>query len=97
VVSAHVLAELPIADIDQFMAVFRTDGLTKRQEHGCIRTHVFQPVDDAHRVVVMLEWPSVEAFERFRDDETAPPIMRRGGAQGPPTFRVLSSVTELDG
>ena len=93
----HVLAELPIADIDQFLAVFSTDGLTKRKEHGCRRTQVFQPAEDATRVLVLLEWPDVASFERFRDDATAPAIMRRGGAQGPPVFRVLRSVAELDG
>lgn len=90
------MAELPIADIDQFLEVFRTEGMDKRREHGCVGTQVFQPDEDPKRALVLLEWPDVESFERFRDDATAPPIMRRGGAQGPPVFRVLRSVAELD-
>jgi quinol monooxygenase YgiN len=96
-VTTHVLAELAIADIDQFLAVFSTDGMDKRKEHGCLRTQVFQPAEDPTRVLVLLEWPDVESFEHFRNDPTAPPIMRRGGAQGPPVFRVLRSVAALDG
>jgi quinol monooxygenase YgiN len=96
-VTTHVLAELPIADIDLFLEVFRTDGRAKRAEHGCLGTHVFQPADDEARVLLLLVWPDLAAFEAFRDDPAAPPIMKRGGAQGPPTFRVLRSVAELDG
>lgn len=96
-VTTHVLAELPIADIDQFLEVFSTDGMEKRKEHGCLSAQVFQPAEDTAQVLVLLEWPDVESFERFRDDAAAPPIMRRGGAQGPPVFRVLRSVAELDG
>ncbi len=90
--TTHVLAEVPIGDLDQFLAVFSTEGLVKRQEHGCLGTRVFEPVAGTGRVVVLLEFADEDAFDGFRTDPTAPPIMRRGGAQGPPTFTVLRAV-----
>lgn len=95
--TCHVLAELPIGELEQFLHVFATAGLAKRAEHGCLHSQVFRPLEDTGRVVVLLEWPDRSSFERFRDDPSAPPIMRQGGAQGPPTFRILSLVADLDG
>ena len=90
--TTHVLAEVPIGDLDQFLTIFATEGLAKRQEHGCVGTQVFAPSGESGRVVVLLEFRDVAAFEGFRGDPTAPPIMRKGGAQGPPTFTVLDRV-----
>ena len=36
-----------------------------------------------------------EDFEAFRSDVSAPPIMRKGGAQGPPTFTVLADIVDV--
>jgi len=47
------------------------------------------------RVLVLLEWRSIADFEAFRNDPTAPPIMRRGGAQRPPTFTVLDRILDF--
>lgn len=84
----HVLAEVDVADVDRFLAVFGSDGLAKRREHGSRGARVLGPVDDAARVIVLLDFDTVEAFEAFRTDPEAPPIMRSGGAQGPPRFTV---------
>ena len=53
---------------------------------------VFAPVDEDGRVLVLLDFPDHASFEAFRTDPDAPPMMRRGGAQGPPTFTVLERV-----
>lgn len=87
-----MLAEVPIGDLDQFLTIFATEGLTKRREHGCLGTQVFAPSAETGRVIVLLEFPDVAAFESFRGDPSAPPIMRKGGAQGPPAFTVLDRV-----
>ncbi len=88
----HVLADVAIGDVKQFLDVFGTDGLTKRKEHGCVGTSVLIPAEEAGRVLVLLEWASRDDFEAFRSDPTAPPIMRKGGAQGPPTFTPLDRI-----
>lgn len=91
----HVLADVAIGDVSQFLEVFASEGLAKRKEHGCLGTRVLVPSQDAGRVLVLLEWASPEDFEAFRTDPTAPPIMRKGGAQGPPTFTVLDRIVEF--
>jgi heme-degrading monooxygenase HmoA len=81
-----------IGEVAQFLEVFASDGLAKRREHGCLGTQVLVPAHETGRVLVLLEWASADDFEAFRTDPTAPPIMRRGGAQGPPAFTVLDRI-----
>ena len=94
--SVHVLGQLDVADLDRFLAVFAGEGHDKRWEHGCLGAEVYTTLDDASRVTVLLEFPDVEAFEGFRSDPTAPPIMSKGGAQGPPTFTVLRQAATFE-
>ena len=94
--TVHVLGEVSIGDLDRFLEVFGSEGLDKRAQHGCLGADVFAPADAAGTVLVLLEWPDSAAFQAFRDDPTAPPIMRRGGAQGPPTFTVLERVASFE-
>ena len=88
----HVLADVAIGEVAQFLDVFGSEGLAKRREHGCLGARVLVPADEPGRVLVLLEWESRDQFEAFRSDPTAPPIMRKGGAQGPPTFMVLDRI-----
>ncbi len=91
----HVLADVAIGDVAQFLEVFGSDGLAKRKEHGCLGSQVLIPAQEDGRVLVLLEWASLDDFTAFRTDPTAPPIMRKGGAQGPPTFTVLDRIVDL--
>jgi hypothetical protein len=45
---------------------------------------------------VLMEFPDLESFEAFRDDPTAPPIMRKAGAEGSPSFRLLERAASFD-
>ncbi|MFI8634195.1 antibiotic biosynthesis monooxygenase [Microbacterium sp. NPDC077663] len=94
--SIHVLAEVRIEELSRFLEVFGDEGLAKRREHGSRGATVYEPQDDTGRVLVLLEFDSTDAYDSFRADETAPPIMRKGGAQGPPTFTVLREVGRFD-
>jgi quinol monooxygenase YgiN len=94
--SVHVLGEVAIADLDRFLAVFASEGHDKRWEHGCLGAEVFTPVGTHDSVIVVLEFPDAAAFEGFRDDPTAPPIMKRGGAQGAPRFTLLERVATFE-
>jgi heme-degrading monooxygenase HmoA len=90
-----VLADVAIGKLSQCLEVFTSDKLAKRREHGCLGTSVLVPAVEDGRVLVLLEWASRADFEAFRTDPTAPPIMRRGGAQGPQTFTVLDRIIEF--
>ena len=94
--SVHVLAEVAIGDLDHFLVVFASEGHDKRWEHGCLGAEVFTPVETDDSVIVVLEFPDTASFEGFRDDPTAPPIMKRGGAKGPPTFTLLERVATFE-
>ncbi len=91
----HVLADVAIGDVEPFLAVFGTEGLVKRREHGCLGTRVLVPAEETGRVLVLLKWSRRDDFESFRADPAAPPIMRRGGAQGPPSFTVLDRIIDF--
>jgi hypothetical protein len=95
-VSVHVLGEVAIDGLDRFLAVFASEGHDKRWEHGCVGAEVFTPAGDTGRVLVLLEFPDVQSFEGFRADPTAPPLMKKGGAQGPPHFTVLERAASFD-
>ena len=94
--SVHVLGEVEIEGLDRFLAVFASEGHDKRWEHGCSGRRHVTPAGDEGVVVVLMEFPDVESFESFRDDPTAAPIMRKGGAQGPPEFTVLERAASFD-
>lgn len=94
--SVHVWGEVVIGELDQFLAVFASEGHDKRWEHGCLGAEVYTRAGEPDRVMVLLEFPDEEAFEGFRDDPTAPPIMRKGGAQGPPTFTLLQRAATFE-
>lgn len=94
--SVHVMGEVAIDSIDRFLAVFASEGHDKRWEHGCVGADVFTPAGDDGRVLVLMEFPDLGSFESFRDDPTAPPIMRKGGAQGAPTFILLERAASFE-
>jgi quinol monooxygenase YgiN len=94
--SVHVLGEVAIGRLEQFLAVFASEGHDKRWEHGCQGAEVFTPAGEDGSVLVLMEFPDVASFEGFRDDPTAPPIMRKGGAQESPTFRLLERAASFD-
>ncbi len=94
--TVHVLGEVSISDLDRFLAVFAGEGHDKRWEHGCVGAEVFTPSGSEGRVLVMMEFPDQESFESFRDDPTAAPIMRKGGAQGMPSFTLLERAASFE-
>lgn len=94
--SVHVLGEVAIDGVDQFLAVFASEGYDKRWEHGCLGADVFSPAGEVGTVLVLMEFPDLDAFEGFRTDPTAPPIMRKGGAQGPPTYALLERAASFE-
>jgi quinol monooxygenase YgiN len=94
--TVHVLGEVAIGELDQFLVVFASEGHDKRWEHGCLGAEVFTRAGEPGRVMVMMEFPDQESFEGFRDDPTAPPIMKKGGAQGPPTFTLLQRAAAFE-
>lgn len=94
--TVHVLADVAIGDVEQFLQVFTTAGADKRKNHGCLWAQAYAPVDESGRVLVLLAWPDLASFEAFRSDPEVGPTMAEGSAKGPPTFTVLEQLADLD-
>jgi hypothetical protein len=57
--------EHPITDLDAWLAAFRQFA-PAREQAGVKSTHVWQPADDPHYIVINLEFESEAAAEHFR-------------------------------
>lgn len=90
--SVFVLGDVRVGDAATFLRVFRSDGEVKRAQHGCRSSRAFRPHGEDGRVLVLLEWPDLAAFESFRDDPDVAPTMARGSALGPPRFTLLDEL-----
>jgi heme-degrading monooxygenase HmoA len=91
----HVLGEVSIGSLSQFLAVFSTRGAQARGKHGCTGSQVFAVQGDEHRVVVLLEWPSKAEFEAFLGDPEVKASMQASGTSGPPKFTILERVGQF--
>jgi hypothetical protein len=57
--------EHPITDLDTWRQAF-TRFAPAREQAGVLETHVYQPVDDDHYIVVNLRFESASAAENFK-------------------------------
>lgn len=72
-----------VADFDQFLRIFSTQGVEKRSEHGCKGSYVFRDPDDPNRVWVFFEW-KLDDYERFLSDPEIPAIAQQLALREPP-------------
>lgn len=72
-----------VADFDQFLRTFSTQGVEKRSEHGCKGSYVFRDPDDPNRVWVFFDW-KLEDYERFLSDPEIPAIAQELALREPP-------------
>jgi hypothetical protein len=86
--------EHPITDLDTWLETFRKFA-PAREQAGVKNAHIWQPADDAHYIVVSLEFDSVAAAGNFRtflreqvwsSQQTAP------GLAGSPKALILNEV-----
>lgn len=91
----HILGEVAIEDLEQFVGVFSTRGARMRGKHGNHRTELFKVSEEEGKVVVLFEWESREAFEGFSNDPLVKETMSSSGTVGPPKFTFLEKVGEF--
>lgn len=86
--------EHPITDLDTWLQAFTTFA-SAREQAGVLETHVYQPDDDDHYIVVNLRFESAFAAEKFREflaqNVWASPAASPGLA-GTPATRILNEV-----
>jgi hypothetical protein len=80
-----------VKDFDAWKPVFdEHEGV--RREHEAIEHRVYRDPGNGNRVVVHIDFPTIEAARAFAADPSLPEAMERGGVEGEPTpgFAVLS-------
>ena len=78
-----MLATTTVANVDQFLKIFSTTSLVKRQEHGSKGATVFLDPNQKDRVWVIFDW-DVEGFKSFATDATVGPILKEAGHTSKP-------------
>jgi len=61
---AFVLIEHRVGDFEAFMQAYLDDA-DRRRRFGSLGGHVYRPADDAHSVIVLLEWDTVDRANDF--------------------------------
>ena len=83
-----MLATTQVENVDQFLKIFSTKGLEKRQQHGCKGSTVFRDPNQPDRVWVIFDWDE-QGFKSFVSDPTVPPILQEAGHKGKPQAATL--------
>lgn len=74
------MVRIQVEDFDRFWEGFQTRGFPLRQSHGSHGSQIFRHADDPHRVTLLFQWESREAFEAFFDDPNVKESIKKGGA-----------------
>ena len=83
-----MLATTQVENVDQFLKIFSTKGLEKRQQHGCKGSTVFRDPNEPDRVWVIFDWDE-QGFKNFVSDPSVPPILQEAGHKGKPQAAML--------
>lgn len=76
----QAMVRIQVEDFDRFWEGFQTRGFPLRQSHGSRGAQVLRHADDPHRVLLLFQWESREAFDAFFDDPSVQESIKKGGA-----------------
>jgi quinol monooxygenase YgiN len=80
---ATVAVQHTVEDFDSWRVAF--DGHeTTRKEHGCTGETVLRDQENANRVLVLTQWPSMKEAHAFASDPSLTEAMKKAGVVGPP-------------
>ena len=91
----HILGEVAIENLEQFVGAFSTRGAKTREKHGNHRTQLFKVAEEEGKVIVLFDWESRGAFEGFSNDPRVRETMSSSGTVGPPESTFLEKVGEF--
>jgi hypothetical protein len=80
---ATVAVQHTVEDFDSWRVSFDGHG-KNRKEHGCTGETVLRDEENANRVLVLLQWPSMKEAHAFASDPSLAEAMRNSGVVGPP-------------
>src|ERR1043165_2061566 len=78
-----ILATTRVADLDQWVDVFSTEGADKRRQHGSKGVTVFRDPNEDDRVWALFDWDEA-GWAQFVSDPDVPPILKEAGHLGKP-------------
>lgn len=90
----HILANVAIEDLANFIAMFSTRGAQLRAQYGSTSSQVYGVEGESNRVVILFEWSNRADFEAFLADPTTREAMKASGTIGRPEFTILEKIAE---
>jgi len=85
-----------VNDYEAWKAVFDEHGENRRQ-YGCTAHRVLRTGDDALTIMVLTEWPSMEAAQAWAADPSLGEAMGRAGVAGAPRIEFLEELEAREG
>ena len=85
----YAIIKHKVKDYDSWFPVFYEHG-KERRRFGCIDERVYRTLEDPNVTVVILHWPSAEAFQDFVAGSNLQAAMKGGGVVEEPRIDVLS-------
>ena len=84
----HVLIRHKVADYPRWKEVFDSHLSTRKRagEMGCL---LFHDMDDPHRLVLLMDWQTVEEARKFIDSDDLRKRMQEAGVVGAPEIQYL--------
>ena len=86
---AYLLVHQSVADYAKWKQVF-DEHQAMREAAGSKGGQVLQSADDPNKVIVMMEWDSIENARAFAQSDDLRQAMERAGVTGPPDIHYLN-------
>ena len=86
---ATVAVRHHVKDFNTWRAAYDAHG-TVRQQLGCTGDTVLREEQDANQVLIITEWPTLDAAHAFVSDPELPEVMKRAGVEGAPRIEVYA-------
>ena len=93
---ATAVVKMQVESYEKWKPVFDEAGELRRS-HGVLSHRVLQGADNPNEIVVVSEWPSVDAARGFQSDPKLREAMQRAGVIGAPEVMWIGDETETSG
>lgn len=81
---ATMVIRHPVADYGSWRTVYDGAGASLRDAHGCTSQRVLRDASDPDTILVLHDFPTLDAARSFAGDPSLKAAMDRAGVAGPP-------------
>ena len=85
-----------VNDYEAWKQVF-DEHAENRQKYGCLGHRLYRTGDDAPNILVLTDWPSLEAAQAWTADPSLAEAMGRAGVASAPRIEFFESLEVLEG